>query len=501
MINEGDYPSPWIRPYGPMWVEIASQPDPAVPRYGFLQINDTTYPTFDTVIAAGFRHDSTGAVNEGPAYEISGRLDVPIGARVLLFMSASLSAWIFDGSGASNTPEPPGTDCQGYGWLLDRDYLIAALKALRVEVFAGEAGGPCECIEAQGDDDADKWRAIYDAGDDNWPLSRMIQLCCGCATLVLDIIPTYPYMTGTLTLTDTCSPGGPSTFDLVFQCHGRNSVLFAAYGPKLCNSTPDPDNPPCDPAFYIQVSCDTCTLVGPECAECRETCDSPVKRIVATGFVGTWAAYNGTWFLNADPEAPCTHTVTCGDITVTAVKTRVGADSVLTVTFSGAAGGTAVFKYTEPASAAIACFSNTVVPWLSGSNPNNPDTITVEPIFCEECPEFCDEGIDWPNMIATVSLPTGDCVAHLPVLTFTDNPTSTSARFSTTGAGGPSQTVISCVNGRVSVVNSAGAFTRVVVSEQRNPFVYVVDATAVVGSPVDPCGVAGAGTFRITFTD
>ncbi len=184
--------------------------------------------------------------------------------------------------------------------------------------------------------------------------------------LTINIIPTFPYITGTLTITNTCDPGGSGTYDLNFFCFGLNSVVLRAAGVKLCNGTvTDDEDEECDHSFGVQISCETCTAeTDPECIACIRQHGPPAWKIVGSGFTGASADYNGTWIAPRDPDNDCAWFIECGDITVTVELTKVGADGVMTVTYSGGAGGTVVFIYAP--TGLIECFTAHTATYSSG---------------------------------------------------------------------------------------------------------------------------------------
>lgn len=90
---------------GPMWAEILSHAT-GTNRYGWVQSNDGEPPTFGATYADGFAAGGDDGVDEIPAYEINGRTDVPIGARVKLWPAGDLTYYVFAWEGAPNWKAP-----------------------------------------------------------------------------------------------------------------------------------------------------------------------------------------------------------------------------------------------------------------------------------------------------------------------------------------------------------------------------------------------------------
>lgn len=86
----------------PIWIKITGNAA-GTNRYAWSQINetDTTFPS----VGGGFAMSGTSAANGWPAYEITGRTDVPTDgtAKVLAYISSAGSFWIFRYTSASSS--------------------------------------------------------------------------------------------------------------------------------------------------------------------------------------------------------------------------------------------------------------------------------------------------------------------------------------------------------------------------------------------------------------
>ena len=314
----------------------------------------------------------------------------------------------------SSGPLPPGVPCEPAGWLADRQALIdmatatpkkvLTYKILKAATVTGIADGRCDqCMTEQGDDATAipyPLTAFYDSVKGRWVGSVLVNYCCGCARLEIDIIEDdgdvdddIPRVKAWLYLIDpACDASGRTQIPLHIECYTKNTVIFSGAGPALCNGVVPF---PCDNAFYVIVKCEDCDMNVPECdLGCQESCAPPLYKIDTTGlFTGADAAYSGIWYLPYISD--CTWRITCGTITITLTITHTDGytgDTTITVTF----GGVAVYHHTALGEH-LACFDTMTLDRDSGDPALTPATIDVVPVYCETCPAF--DCLDWSQTL------------------------------------------------------------------------------------------------------
>lgn len=462
------------------------------------------------------------------AFALDGSTTIAVGTIVWLEPDGGAQGYVIVAGAAGDGGG--GGSCVGSSkWTIDKLALIDRASqipkgVITYEIYPGDDGGRCDCIEEQytpdvplGTEFGGVAHAFYDAGPDAWVGTRLVHSCCSCGSIKFEIPTNDGSLTsaealpikGTLTLQTTCDATSPSTYVLRYlpECSEDGFITFAAAGPKLCSdgsTIPHPEPVICDNAFTIRVFCDDCAYEPVVCNQCAEVCSSstarngpPIFRIVATGFTAAWADYNGTWDLWFDSN--CEWEMTCGTITVRVNLTPTGTNNTtqMTLTFSGGAGGTAVYRYNSPEIIAgvgtnVTCFSAHTLAWVSGSDPNNPDTLAVTPLFCETCDQLCD-CIDFENMTADIISTTGEC--DCAVLTFSSFLAGVSATFGLTGCDNNVQVVVTCAGGRIRVdVSGSAGQSFAEVSLVTNPFEWTVDI-CFTGEVNDPC----TGCIRVVF--
>lgn len=399
----GEIPAFWQRGY---WIKITGQAA-GTNRYAWEQVNDADAPDFGTALAAGFKMSGTSAVEGWPAYEITGNTSVPIGSKVKAFPSAAGTFWVFHHGG-------DGGDCDSCNFLIDREALIAENKALRVRFPGGV--GRCSCFPEQGLDDEDPWLAVYDADLDAWVLTRTGATCCGCFRLILNI-PGDGTMTGAMAVNRSCPDAeaeppewNPYSYNLIFLKCCRKAddegvfhtvAVLAGAGELNCGD----DNLACENAFTVEVECVDCDLCrdavcpdppglpNPTCEFCLYGCGAPVWYVDAVDdpplFSGDMQEYNGHWFAAADSETPCLYSVGCDGATVTVEISDDSGDGVITVTFTGADGGTVEYQFTNTGLGKLDCFAEYTLARISGDAGTSPAAIDVKAYYCEACNAGC----------------------------------------------------------------------------------------------------------------
>ena len=101
-------------------------------------------------------------------------------------------------------------------------------------------------------------------------------------------------------------------------------------------------------------------------------------------FSGDFADYHGSWYLQPLEGDGCIWRAVCHDITVTLEIELVGDNGVATLTYSGGAGGTVTYSFTEEGP--FHCYENNVLSASGGgSSGETPDQVDLLPIFCEPC--------------------------------------------------------------------------------------------------------------------
>lgn len=299
--------------------------------------------------------------------------------------------------------------CTACGWLRDRQSLIDGGRILKVKFFGNRTPlGRCACFPDQGGNPT-PLIAVYDAGSDFWVSWFNEQTCCSCGSMAINItgVPIdpitgdlAPIILAELVINHGCDGGGQYVYDLVFECCTGDTATFTGYGPKNCDESMPADGWPCDNTFKVEVTCSPCDVKGVSCPVCRENCAPPYFEIPYNPddpFTGAYSDYNGPWFLQPDPDVACLWSVKCGDILITATLT-VGDDgnAVITVVYSGGAGGTLTYIYHNSNSLegnpypTFLCFMPSFGLALQGGyHSGAAGSINVSALYCTPCALCC----------------------------------------------------------------------------------------------------------------
>lgn len=392
-------------------------------------------------------------------------------------------------SGGTPSSSTPGCSCS---WLSDVQTSARMLLQLRGGL------GRCSCVTTQSGTAGTKM--VWDSGL-TWKSQGLVALCCGCGGGATFTITNQATLTATLTLDDvyeSCNDATPYTLALTQECCGvdelgRPYVQFWGKGADPCSGTQEP----CDNTFHVRVVCTggTCDDTNTTCDQCLEAEGPAFYVIDATGFSGDWAEYNRRWVLAG---SGCTWTATCGDITVTMTPSC----DTMTVTFSGAVGGTVTYEYTN--AAGIFCFEGQTATRATGDTSNTPPTVTYSPQSCDEpcsttlyvsssgdlpCSNGCSAGVTWASELM-------DTEGPLKVKSLGGG--GTSSPCDCNGAGRNT-----CKGFGVTVrCNSDGTFT---VGPWCNLSAGCGTTAACYAGPAEPIvatntGVGGAVLFTVTFT-
>lgn len=227
MDSSNDQQQTRERPY---WILIGAGAA-GTNRYAWTQINDTDatggFPDFN----GAFSMSGGSGANDWPAYEITGREDVPPDTKVLAHISASGKFWIFKYEGEGTA----GGGCAAINAGMDTD------DCLYVTVLS--ASGLCSTI-----DTTQVSVLVWDAGDSRWESTYDFDTT-GSGTdgpVHFGFTNGVPWMTidGVYGTPMGCDDGG-----LLFSFGG--AVLCAGGTETLCENY-----------FVVKVECSCCPIDG-----------------------------------------------------------------------------------------------------------------------------------------------------------------------------------------------------------------------------------------------
>lgn len=268
-------------------------------KYGFTRLDDGDGGTFADFSGATECSDGDAIV----AYEVGGRADVPVGAKVRISPNITGPGYTFEyQSGPTN---PADGSCAGVGW-------TAALTAADcVTVSELSAGGLCACASfaafTLSSADGQTWATAAPGG--GVPAFTL----CGTAGYA------FAFRRGTgcdsrpcLTITGPAvGSGAAPTYSGVLECGGCNYAVFAFSAPVLCTGT-RADTGPCDNLLRVKVEWTCCPVAGWAGAGwyCAKGADSPtacvaVELLDSDKCDGTITICSGPYATQSEAEAVC----------------------------------------------------------------------------------------------------------------------------------------------------------------------------------------------------
>lgn len=347
-------------------------------NYGWNQVIDNGDGTFtDQPLIPECPH---GTATIAAAWEIAGRTDVPTDgtAIVELVPGQQDEAAFYFSYASSSSSESPTTSCKQFGWLLSGP---RSNKVWRVRV--SEAIGQCaDCTTIDPAFDGTTDRIAYHTSSPTstqeiWEVAGNLELCGGCATarILTDRNATTPAGRAQLELTyKSAVDGSIVTKTVDAECTPDDgTVVWAVAADDLC---PEPDNGdyPCASLIRVVAECIACDIGNAVCTKCIGQVGPPIFKIVGSGFSDVDEVYNGTWYPKW--SSGCTWTVTCGEVTVSAVVDC----TTVTVTFSGGGGGGATYVYTN--ANGIFCFQTHTADRDTGDSLTTPESLDIVPMSC-----------------------------------------------------------------------------------------------------------------------
>lgn len=294
------------------------------------------------------------------------------------------------------------TDCTGHGWLIHAQALEDGAatndpkRTLSVVIAAGV--GECACIDRQPGILAvpNFYTAIFSTDTGKWHVLDMIDTCCSCAWMDIEIpvrdgrvADEDPLTTVTLDLVSSCDDSIHETYYFRRQCENEECFEIAGHGPMLCTDTPDPI--PCDNTFRAEICCAVCTLANVPCGVCCGCEAPPYWTILGAGFSGALSYLNR--FLAIPFTSECVWGISCDGLTIGLGIAIDGSDVTFTLTIGGA-----TYELTVTGVNTVDCAINRTLSRVSGDAGTTPATITIKPFSCEALGSSCF-GAEVPDSI------------------------------------------------------------------------------------------------------